>query len=104
MTVLNDSSSENSVKIMNTLNNYILELKSTKAPTSYANITNQQVEHKTIPVANQSYPNKSVYQSNNYRRNSYNNSNNRYSSPKENDEDGWQTVKSKKKSTNFRRY
>ena len=108
MEVLNDNSTENSVKIMNTLNDYIVELKSNKPNQSYANVTQTKVISNISSSTEQNTRNdynSAGYSSNNYRRNSYNNSSyNRYTSPKNSDEEGWQTVKSKKKSSTFRRY
>ena len=107
MDVLNDSSSENSVKIMDTLNNYIIELKSSKNTSSYATVTQPRIVTTQDSKSTSDQDSTSNYHSvsNNYRRKSYNSHYNRYVDPKESEEeDGWQTVKSKKKSNSFRRY
>lgn len=105
MEVLSDNSSKNSIKIMDTLNGYITELKSHKhTPVSYANATQNKPVDRIENLSNTSNNHHSYHAHN--RRNTYN-SYSRYSSPKNKetqDEDGWQTVKNKKKSSNFKRY
>jgi len=111
---VSSSSSKTSVDIIDKLNSYIIELKTSKEKHSYAEATQpstvniQPVDNTSIKESSEKYHNNYTKPYNNYNRNSYkSNYHKRYQSHKESsnsDEEGWQTVKSKKKTNHYSRY
>lgn len=111
---VSSSSSKTSVDIIDKLNSYIIELKTPKEKHSYAEATQpstvniQPVDNTSIKESSEKYHNNYTKPYNNYNRNSYkSNYHKRYQSHKESsnsDEEGWQTVKSKKKTNHYSRY
>ena len=111
---VSNSSSKTSIDIIDKLNSYIIELKTSKEKHSYAEATQPCVvniepnDEAPSKDTTEKYHNNYTKPYNNYNRNSYkSNYHKRYQSHKESsnsDEEGWQTVKSKKKTNHYSRY
>jgi len=112
--LVTDSSSKTSIDIIDKLNSYIIDLKSSKEKHSYSEVVQPCVVDvvKIDDIQNkdnvEKYHTNYTKSYNNYNRNSYkSNYQKRYQSNKDNnnsDEEGWQTVKSKKKTNHYSRY
>ena len=111
---VSSSSSKTSVDIIDKLNSYIIELKTSKEKHSYAEATQpcavniQPIDNTSSKESSEKYHNNYTKPYNNYNRNSYkSNYHKRYQSHKESsnsDDEGWQTVKAKKKTNHYSRY
>ena len=111
--IISDNSSKNTMDIMDKLNSYINELKS---PNSYVEITHPIIVNKNSNISREATDNANIKKYDNTYTKSYTNYNKdpykstnhkRYQSRinvASSDEDGWQTVKSKKKPTQYSRY